>query len=65
MKIKNILLVLLFAVLFISGCTITAYSEEEKILGMDDINNEINILNQDEEDFDLSDLENIEQDLGG
>jgi len=67
-KIIPILVILvLVGTLLISGCgtsTIDTGGEFDNQLGVNDINNELNILDADESDFDLSDLDNIGSDLG-
>lgn len=65
-KIISILcILLLFGVLFISGCGTPSEPTDQvnEQLGVDDINNDLNIVDADDEDFNLDDI-NIEDDLG-
>ena len=68
-KIIPILLILLLIGTFlISGCSSTSTTTDttqfDSQLGIDDIGNELAVLDADDSDFDLSDLDNVESDLG-
>ena len=67
-KIIPILVVLVLIGMFlISGCSTPVTDNSDVFdnqLGIDDIGNELAILDADDFDFDLSDLDNIDADLG-
>ena len=68
-QITTILFILaLVSMILITGCSqpsdVSETGQAESQLGVDDIGNELDSLDADTEDFDLTDLDNIDSDLG-